>query len=1754
SRCDTADVYIEVIPITTANEPPIANADNAQTKVNVAVISNVLVNDGDPDGDNLVLNTTLISGPSSGSVAFIGTAGDYNYTPVTDFTGVVQFIYEVCDDATPSLCDTAVVTVTVLPDFNGPDNDPPFAGDDAALTPQEVPVSGDLVANDTDPNGDNIIINTTAVSGPSNGSLIINANGTYTYTPSTGFTGPDQFVYQICDDGSPSLCAQATAYITVYKDNNPPVAVDDINNTLVDVPVAGNVSVNDSDPDGDNLTVTTTSLVGPSYGALVLNANGTYVYTPGSGYVGEDSFTYVTCDDGIPTLCDTAEVAIEVAPLTDGNEPPIANDDAFVTKIGVTVAGSILTNDDDVDGDNIIINTNPITSPSNGAVTIFADGTMSYVPSVGFVGKDVFTYSICDDGTPTLCDTAEVVIVVLPDYNGPDNDPPFAGDDAAFTPQEVAVSGDLLANDFDPNGDNIVVNTTPISGPYSGSVVINGDGTYTYTPPVGYTGTDQFVYQICDDGTPSLCAQATAYITVYAGPQVTYTIVEPLCHGQSNGSIDVTVTNATSPVTYSWSPGGATTQDISGKPAGTYVVTVTDGSGSVVQKSIDLTEPDALAVNVINVVGESTVGGCDGSATASVSGGTPGYAYLWSDGQTTATATDLCDGIIQITVTDTNGCDVTTSNVIDPPSCDLDVLVTGTHVDCNGGNDGSVTASPITAQNNVPFSYLWNTGDTIATLDTVSAGPYSVEITDGIGCTASGSFTVTEPPLLKVTATAVDEQSFGACDGSATAFPVGGTEPYTYIWSGGQSTATATSLCPGVYTVTIIDDNGCTAKATVTVNEISCAGFTATVNTYDLSCFGTNDGSAVAVVSGGTAPFDYLWSPGLATTDSLSSLSAGTYTVKVTDALNCEQVAGGNVVQPALLEAATAVENVTCHGLANGTIELTVTGGTTPYSFVWSNGSNSEDLDNLGPNTYTVAVTDTNGCTAGASGIVTEKDTLGATSVDVDITCFSGSDGSIDLTPTGGIAPYSFSWSNGQATEDLSGLEAGTYTVTFNDQNSCVFVYQTTLTESPLFVPTISADGPLEFCYGDSVQLTVAVDTAVSYLWSTGETTKSITVFTTDNYSVQVTDTSGCVGNSANATVVVNPLPTPTVNPISATTFCDGDSVTLATGSYASYLWSTGETTQQITVDTAGSYSVTVVNAKGCTGTSSGLAVTVNSNPTPSITVSGPLEFCQGGSVMLTSSFGAGGFQWSTGEITQQITVSTADTFTVTVSSIHGCTGTADSVITVVNPNPVPVITASGPTAFCDGDSVTLTSSVASSYLWNTSDTTQSITVYQAGSYTVSVVDANGCEGTSAVKKTTVFQNPEPTIVADGPLTFCDGDSVVLTSSTGVGGYMWSSGETTRSITVFASGKFAVKVTDGNGCSGVTDTVTVVVNSNPTPTLSTSGPVDFCLGQSVTLTAPIGGAYIWNTGATAQNITVSAAGSYWTKLTDPNGCSSNTDTITVTTYANPTPTISVGGPLEFCDGDSVVLTSSAADGYLWNTGETTQSIVVYNSGSFRVTVTDGNGCSGISAPTTVTVNNLPLAFIFATGPTKFCDGDDVILIASGADSYLWNTGDTTQMITVDAAGTYYVTITDDNGCQSVSNSISVQLYTNPTPTLSAGGPVEFCAGGSVELTVSASSYYVWSTGQSSQSITVGSAGPYWATVTDSLGCSGISDSINVTINPNPVPTISADGPLEFCDGDSVVLTSSAAVSYTWNTGDTTQSIVVHDAGGYYVSV
>ncbi len=393
--------------------------------------------------------------------------------------------------------------------------------------------------------------------------------------------------------------------------------------------------------------------------------------------------------------------------------------------------------------------------------------------------------------------------------------------------------------------------------------------------------------------------------------------------------------------------------------------------------------------------------------------------------------------------------------------------VCGTNVSCNGANDGSINLTVTGGASCTAYTFNWSNGATTEDVNNLRAGTYSVTVTDANGCSTSSSFTLTEPAQLLssgVAATYVcghNVSCAGSNDGSINLTVTGGASctAYTYLWSNGATTEDVSNLTAGSYSVTITDANGCSTTSNFTLTEpdelrvrsITSATFECG---YNISCNGASDGSIDLTPEGGATcvAYTYNWSNG-ATTEDLSGLTAGTYSVTITDANGCSTTASITLTEPALLQssgiAATYAcgTNVSCNGASDGSINLTATGGADcrAYTFNWSNGATTEDVSNLTAGTYSVTVTDANGCSTTSSFTLTQPALLQSSGIaatyvcGTNVSCNGASDGSINLSATGGAdcAAYSYAWSNGATTEDISGLTAGTYTVTVTDVNGC---------------------------------------------------------------------------------------------------------------------------------------------------------------------------------------------------------------------------------------------------------------------------------------------------------------------------------------------------------------------------------------------------------------------------------------------------------------------------------------------------------------------------------------------------------------------------------------------------------------------------------------------------------------------------------------------------------------------------------------------
>jgi CshA-type fibril repeat protein/VCBS repeat-containing protein len=541
---DTATFIITVTPV---NDPPVdgndTNTVTEDTTLNVAAGSGLLANTSDLDGGTPSVSAFTVAGETGPFVvgagyliAGVGTItinadGSYSFAPVPDYDGAVPVItYTVSDGAGGT--DTSTLTLTMVPV-----NDAPIGFDDAATTPENAPVSGNVLGNDTDVDDTNLSVTTFEIDGetygagttapiPGVGSLLINADGSFTFTPAAGYDGPVPDATYTVSDGD--LTDTAVLTLTITPLNDPPVADDEAattpEDTTLNVPAASGLLVGDTDIDGDPLTITQFQVGGNTYaagdtatiagvGALTINPDGSYIFAPAADYNGTVPPVTYTVSDGL--LTDTGTLTIEVTPV---NDPPATVDDTGTTPEDTPLSGNALANDTDVDGDTLTLVGFSIagipgtffaganaTIPGVGTITIGTDGSYTLVPAANYTGPvpDI-TYTVTDGNGGTRTGTLTLFVT-------PVNDPPVAVDDTAETLEDTPLSGNVLANDSDVDGDTLVIDGFVVNGqtyapgdtaniPGVGDFTLNADGSYTFVPAPGYTDPVPDVTYTVSDG------------------------------------------------------------------------------------------------------------------------------------------------------------------------------------------------------------------------------------------------------------------------------------------------------------------------------------------------------------------------------------------------------------------------------------------------------------------------------------------------------------------------------------------------------------------------------------------------------------------------------------------------------------------------------------------------------------------------------------------------------------------------------------------------------------------------------------------------------------------------------------------------------------------------------------------------------------------------------------------------------------------------------------------------------------------------------------------------------------------------------------------------------------------------------------------------------------------------------------------------------------------------------------------------------
>ncbi|WP_309612800.1 T9SS type A sorting domain-containing protein [Flavobacterium sp.] len=1259
------------------------------------------------------------------------------------------------------------------------------------------------------------------------------------------------------------------------------------------------------------------------------------------------------------------------------------------------------------------------------------------------------------------------------------------------------------------------------------------------------------------------------------------------CFGQSTGSITITTSGGTAPYSYYLNnvliqTTNDATYTFTGLTAGSYTVTVNDGAGN--SGSSDPTVTITGPTSALALTATSTNGNCQsniGTATVTATGGTAPYTILWSNGSTSFTVYDLAAGTYTAVVTDANGCTANVSQTIQ--SSGLVAANVISNITCFAGNNGSITTT--VTEGTAPYTILWSNGSTSFTINNLVAGTYTAVVTDANGCTANVSATITQALLLSNTNVFTNATCCTGNNGMATATPLGGTAPYTILWSNGSTAFSLDSLVAGTYTYVITDANGCQTNGMVTIQAVPT--LTSTYVSTSPSCTESN-GSVTVTATGGTVPYTILWSNG-STAFELNNLAGGTYTYTVTDANGCQT--NGTVLIQAVSTIATTYDSAppTCLG-NNGFITVTTTGGTSPYTILWSNGSTAFTIDTLADGTYTYTVTDASGCQT--NGLVTLAAPVNCSRFDfiiisTNVLCYGQNTGSITITPSGGTAPYSYYLNSvliattNNASYTFTGLAAGGYTVSVNDSigNSGSSDPTITITQSPELVTTVAhTDANCNGGTGTATVTATGGTAPYTILWSNGSTDFTLANLAAGTYTYTVTDANGC---QTQGTVTITSLQTLVASATSTNVTCFGGTngsvtatATLGTAPYT-ILWSNGGTTFTINNLAAGTYTAVVTDANGCTVNVSA-TVTQPTTVLSSTNTSVNATCCTGnnGTANVTPIGGTAPYTilWSNGSTTFSLDNLVAGTYTYVVTDANGCTTNGSVLIRAV---PILASTLVTTPATCAGNdaSVTVTATGGTmpyTILWSNGSTTFTLANLAAGTYTYTVTDANGCQTNGTVTITAT-----PVLVASATSTNVNcfagtNGSATVTATGGTAPYtiLWSNGSTTFTVNNLLAGTYTAVVTDARGCtSNVSVTITqpamALASTNTTTNVSCFAGTN----GSVTVTATGGTApytILWSNGGTTFTANNLAAGTYTAVITDARGCTSNVS-VTITQPAMALASTNTTTSVSCFAGTNGSVTVTATGGtapytILWSNGGTTFTANNLAAGTYTAVITDARGCTS-NVSVTITQPAMALASTNTTTNVSCfggTTGSTTVTATGGTAPYtiLWSNGGTTFTANNLAAGTYTAVITDARGCTS---NVSVTI-TQPTALVASTTQtnVSCFAGtnGSVTATVTGgtSPYTIlWSNGSTSFTLTNLLAGTYTGVITSANGCTA---TVSATVTQPTALVATATHTNVSCfagtNGSVTATVTGGTAPYTilWSNGSTTFTVNNLSAGTY----
>jgi gliding motility-associated-like protein len=971
----------------------------------------------------------------------------------------------------------------------------------------------------------------------------------------------------------------------------------------------------------------------------------------------------------------------------------------------------------------------------------------------------------------------------------------------------------------------------------------------------------------------------------------------------NNASINLVAASTTVGTSFNWGSGNVTnTRNVT--LAGNYTVTATNGNNGCTATATTSVASIPLISLTETHVNVACFGASSGSINVTVSGGQAPFTYAWSNAAIAEDLVNIGAGTYTLTVTDNQTCNATIQVIVTQPAAALTLDTNKTQILCFGALTGAIDLIP--TGGTAAYTYAWSNSATTQDLNGVAAGQYNVTVTDANSCSATLSATLTQPANALSAASIVTNVScFSGNNGAINLSSIGGTGVYTFVWSNGPITEDISGLVAGNYTVTITDANGCTLTHSKTINQPT--DVTLNLTPTAVGCFGQSTGGIVSTTSGGAVPYGYSWSNG-AIAVNLVNVVAGTYTLTVTDANGCQESLSATVSQPlAALTLDTNKTNILCFGASTGAIDLIPQGGTTAYTFAWSNSAISQDLTGVAAGQYNVTVTDANNCTATLSATLTQPaSALSATSVVVDVSCFGGNDGAIDVTPAGAAAPYGYSWSNTAASEDISGVIAGNYSVTITDANGCTLVHSKTIAQPSDVILTLTPTAVA--CFGDATGgITSTTNGGVGpygYNWSNAAITANLANIVAGSYSLTVTDAQGCQKNSTIS--VTQPAAALTLDTNKTNILCFGaatgyiDLIPQGGTTAYSYTWSNSATSQDLSNIVAGQYGVTVTDANNCTAT---LSATLT-EPASALSATSVVTDvnCFGGNDGAIDVIPAGGilpyaYSWSNSAISEDVVGVVAGNYSVTITDGNGCNITQTN--TVLEPTQLTVsLAVNGIPCNTDTDAdITSTASGGTpgyTFVWSNASVSPNVNGVGEGTYTLTVTDVNSC----TVSESAVVTIPPAigyTLAIEDVSCFGFNDGYVQLNSFGGTGNLnatWAGGEyPDNSFSGIAPGNYNIVLTDDNGC----DTSIAITITEPLPISIDVLPIDTLrIGLVDTLetnvvTNPGSVSYYWepSEGLDCDICPSTEVEVYWDTryvvMLDNNGCQT-TDTVWV--YVN----------------------------------------------------------------------------------------------------------------------------------------------------------------------------------------------------------------------------------------------------------------------------